>query len=160
MNKAQIEYMTRNGLADMAAVHAALPAVRLGFANLAGQPDPVEETPTTKITGAAQDFLGDRDPASLSKSDFELFHWLNTNEAFRKPAAAAASAADLAQSIEPPKSRAIPALDPAKLAGLSGPAKNDVANAFAMLMAVRSGRFTTDEDKIMVRLAPYLQSAA
>ncbi len=161
MNKAQLAYLTRNGLADMAALHAALPAVRLGFANLAGQPDPEPEIDSApKITGAAQDFLGDRDPASLSKSDFELFDWLNSNEAFRNPVAATVSAVDLVRSLEAPKSPALLALDPVKLANLSGPAKLSVTNDFAMLADVRSGRFAGDEDQLLVKLNPYLQSAA
>lgn len=159
MNKAQIEYLRMNGLADMEALHAAPPSVRLGFANLAGRPAPepeIESAPT--ITGAAQDFLGDRDPASLSKSDFELFDWLNSNEAFRKPVAATAST-DLVTGIPAPSSRAAPKLDPVKLMGLSGPARLSVANDFDMLTAVRAGRFTADEDAIMLRLNSYLSAA-
>lgn len=160
-NKAQLAFMARNGIASMEALHKAPAGIRLEWANLAGRPDPEPEVTAPTLNRLATEFLAGREVASLDKLDREMLEYLSGPTFADKPVTAVA-AADLAQSIAAPQSRGVPALDVAKInaAGLSGPARLDIANDFDALLAARAGRFTADEDKIMVRLAPYLQSAA
>lgn len=161
-NKAQLAFMARNGIASMEALHKAPAGIRLEWANLARRPDPEPEATAPTHRRAVVDFLNGRAPESLTDpGERDMLRYLETSPHFADKAEAT-TAADIAQSIAAPQSRGIPALDVAKInaAGLSGPARLDIANDFDMLIAARAGRFTADEDKILTRLNPYLQSAA